>query len=150
MTDEEKLYQAYYQPDRLWTGNKAIKELHKITSMSRKDIKSWLARQAVWQVHTPLPKEMHHPHYDVTKPNEQHQFDLVHMPHNFFEGNTYKYILSGIDIASKYRVTRPITTKKSSEVSSVLRAIYKKKGGAFKYPKVLQIDNGSEFKGKVV
>ena len=32
--DEEKLYQAYYQPDRLWTGGKAIKELHKITSMS--------------------------------------------------------------------------------------------------------------------
>ena len=48
MTDEEKLYQAYYQPDRLWTGNKAIKELHKITSMSKKDIKSWLAKQALW------------------------------------------------------------------------------------------------------
>ena len=30
MTDEEKLYQAYYQPDRLWTGGKAIKELHKL------------------------------------------------------------------------------------------------------------------------
>ena len=34
LTDEEKLYQAYYEPDRLWTGGKAIKELHKITSMS--------------------------------------------------------------------------------------------------------------------
>ena len=85
MTDEEKLYQAYYQPDRLWTGNKAIKELHKITSMSKKDIKSWLAKQALWQVHIPPPKEIHHPHYDVTKPNEQYQFDLVHMPHNFLK-----------------------------------------------------------------
>ena len=36
MTDKEKLYQAYYQTDRLWTGNKAIKELHKIKSMSKK------------------------------------------------------------------------------------------------------------------
>ena len=44
MTDEEKLYQAYYEPDRLWTGGKTIKELHKITSMSKKDIKSWLAK----------------------------------------------------------------------------------------------------------
>ena len=44
MTDEEKLYQAYCQPDRLWTSNKAIKGLHKITSMSKKDIKSWLAK----------------------------------------------------------------------------------------------------------
>ena len=50
MTDEEKLYQAYYEPDRLWTGGKAIKELHKITSMSKKDIKSW-------QVHMPSPKK---------------------------------------------------------------------------------------------
>ena len=42
MTEEEKLYQAYYQPDHLWTGGKAIKELNKITSMSAKDIKSWI------------------------------------------------------------------------------------------------------------
>ena len=47
MTDEEKLYQAYYQPGHLWTGGKAIKELNKTTSMSKKDIKSWLAKQAL-------------------------------------------------------------------------------------------------------
>ena len=35
MTYEEKLYQAYYQADCLWTGNKAVKELHRITSMSK-------------------------------------------------------------------------------------------------------------------
>ena len=91
MTDEEKLYQAYYESDRLWTGGKAIKELLKITSMSKKDIKSWLAKQALWQVHIPSPKEIRHPHYDVTKPNEQHQFHLLYMPHNIFQGNTYKY-----------------------------------------------------------
>ena len=135
MTDEGKLYQAYYQPDRLWTGNKAIKELHKITSMSKKDIKSWLAKQALWQVHIPPPKEINHPHYDMTNPNEQHQFDLLYVPHNIFEGNTYKYMLTGIDVASRYKVVRLLRTKKSSEVAFVLEAIYKK-GGAFKYPKV--------------
>ena len=56
MADEEKLYQAYYEPDRLWTGGKAIKELHKITSMMKKSIKSWLAKQALWQVDIPPPK----------------------------------------------------------------------------------------------
>ena len=39
-------------------------------------------------------------------------------------------------------------TKKSSEVAFALEAIYKK-CGKFKYPKALQIDNGSEFKNKV-
>ena len=148
MADEEKLYQAYYESERHWTGGKEIKELHKITSMSKKDIKSWLAKQALWQVHIPPPKEIHHPHYDVTKPNEQHQFDLLYMPHNLFEGNTYKYILTGIDVASRYKVTRPLRTKKSSEVAFVLEAIYKK-GGVFKYPKTFQCDNGSEFKNEV-
>ena len=102
MTEEEKIYQAYYQADRLWTGRKAIKELHKITSMPKKDIKSWLAMQALWQVHIPPPKEINHPpHYDVTKPNEQYQFDILYMPHNLFKGNTYKYILTGIKIPLK-------------------------------------------------
>ena len=70
------------------------------------------------------------------------------MPQNFFEGNTHKYLLSGVDVASRYRVTKPLTTKKSSKLAFVLEAIYRK-GGLFKYPKVLQIDNGSEFKGEV-
>ena len=91
---------------------------------------------------------MDHPHYDVTKPNEQHQFDLLYMPHNLFEGNTYKYILTGIDIASRYKVARPLRTKKSSEVAFVLEVIYKK-CGVFKYTKTFQCDKGSEFKNEV-
>ena len=145
MTDEEKLYQAYYQPDRLWTGNKAIKGLYKITSISKKDIKSWLAKQAH---HITPPKEINHPHYDVTKPNGQHQFDVLYMSHNIFEGNTCKYILAGIDVASRYWVARALKTKKSSEDAFLLEAIYKK-CGVFKYPKVFQCDNGSEFKNEV-
>ena len=86
MTGEEKLSQGYYQPHRLWTGNKAIKELHKITSISKKYIYSWLAKQALWQVYIPPPKKINHPHYDVTKPNEQHQADILYTPHNIFKG----------------------------------------------------------------
>ena len=70
------------------------------------------------------------------------------MPHNLFEGNTYKYVLTGINVASRCKVARPLRTKKSSEVAFVLEAIYKK-GGVFKYPKVFQCDNGSEFKNEV-
>ena len=89
MTDE-KLNEAYYQPDHLWTGGKVIRELHKITSIPKNDFKPWLAKQSLWQVHIPPPNETNHPHYDVTKPNEQHKFDLLHVPHNVFGGNTYK------------------------------------------------------------
>ena len=70
------------------------------------------------------------------------------MPHNLFEGNTYKYILKGVNGASRYKVARPLRTKKSTEVVFVLEAIYKK-GSVFKYPKVFQCDNGTEFKNEV-
>ena len=70
MTDEEKLYETYYEPDCLWAGGKAIKELHKIRSMSKKDIKSWLAKETLWQVHILTHHILNHLHYDVTKSNE--------------------------------------------------------------------------------
>ena len=116
--------------------------------MSRKDIKSLLARKTLCQVHIPPSKEINHPHYDATKPTEQHQFDLLYIHHNFFEGNTYKYILTGIDAASTYKAARVLSTKKSSEVPFVLESIYKN-GDVFKYLKLLQCDNGSEFKNEV-
>ena len=83
----------------------------------------------------------------MTKPNEQHQIDLLYMPHNLSEENTYKYILTGMNVASRYKVAKPLKTKKSSEIAFVSEAIYKK-GGVFKYSKALQFDNGLEFKNK--
>ena len=85
--------------------------------------------------------------YDVAK-HEKHQFDLLFIPHNVSDGNTYKYILTSIDLASRYKVARPLRTKKSSKVAFILEAIYKK-CGVFKYPKVFQCDNVPEFKNEV-
>ena len=60
-----------------------------------------------------------------------------------------KYILTEIDVASRYRAAKPLRTKKSTEVAFALEAIYKK-SVVFKYPKVFQICNGSEFKNEGV
>ena len=92
----KKLNEAYYQPNHFWTGGKTIYGLYKIKSIPKKDVKPWLAKQALLQVLISPPKEINHPHYDETKPNEQHQFNLPYVPHNVFEGNTFKYILAGV------------------------------------------------------
>ena len=84
----------------------------------------------------------------MAKPNVQHQSDLLYMSHNLFEGNMYKYVLTGINVASRYKVAKPLRTKKSSKVTFVLEAIYKK-SGVFKYSKAFQCDNGSELKNEV-
>ena len=62
--------------------------------MGEKPKKQWLSRQAFWQVHLPAPKHIDRPHYQVTIPNEMHQFDLLYMPADTLYGNKYKYILA--------------------------------------------------------
>ena len=76
-----------------------------------------------------------------------HQFDLLYMPSDTLYGSKYKYILAGIDAASKYKVVRPLRTKRARYVAEIIADIYKV--GPLTYPKIFQCDNGSEFKGDV-
>ena len=51
-----KMDKIYYQPDHLWKGQKAVKELAEPNGEKPKVIKQWLSQQAFWQVHLPAPK----------------------------------------------------------------------------------------------
>ena len=136
MSDAE-FSKIYYQPKNLWKGKKAIKMLNEITGRNSED---WLTRQAYWQIHQPAPKEVQRPHFQVAKPNQLHQFDLLYMPTDKLYGNKYKYILCGIDVASRYKVARPLKTKKAKEVSLMIQDIYK--STPLYYPEVFQCDAG--------
>ena len=57
-------------------------------------------------------------------------------------GNKYKYILSRIDVASRYKVARPLRTKQAKDVAEMIADIYK----IGPYPKIFQCNNGSESK----
>ena len=137
----------YYQPNHLWKGQKAVKKLRELSREKPKTVIQWLSRQAFWQVHLPAPKCIDRPHYEVTIPNEMHQFDLLYMPSDSLYGSKYKYILAGIDAASRYKVERPLRTKQVRDVAEMIADIYKV--GPLTYPKIFQCDNDSEFKGEV-
>ena len=125
----------------------AVKKLKELSGEKPKAVKQWLSRQAFWQVHLPAPKSIDRPHYEVTAPNEMYQFDLLYMPSDSLYGNTHKYILAGIDAASRYKVARPLRTKQVRDVAEMIADIYKV--GPLTYPKIFQCDNGSEFKREV-
>ena len=91
-----KMDKIYYQPNHLWKGQKAVKKLRKLSGEKPKEVKQWLSRQVFWQVHLPAPKQVDRPHYEVTTPNEMHQFVLVYTPSDTLYGNKYKYILAGL------------------------------------------------------
>ena len=62
-------------------------------------------------------------------------------------GSKYKYILAGIDAASRYKVMRLLRTKQARDVAKMIPDIYKV--DPLTYPKIFQCDNGSKFKGDV-
>ena len=76
-----------------------------------------------------------------------HQFDLLYLPLDILYGSNYKYILAGINAASRYKVARPLRTKQARVVAEMIADIYKV--GPLTYPKIFQCDNGSKFKGEV-
>ena len=137
----------HYQPNHLWKGQKAVKKLAELSREKPKVIKQWLSRQAFWQVHLPAPKSIDRPHYQVTTPNEMHQFDLLYMPSDTLYGNKYKYIPAGVDAASRYKVARLLRTKQACNVAEMIANIYKV--GPLTYPSIFQCNNGSEFKGEM-
>ena len=49
----------------IWRGSRAIGKLHKLTGKPRKEVKEWLAKQALWQVHILVPKQVDRPHFTV-------------------------------------------------------------------------------------
>ena len=137
----------YYQPNHLSKGKAAVKELAELSREKPKTVKQWLSQQVFWQVHLPAPKCIDRPHHQVTIPNEMHQFDLLYMPLDTLYGNKYKYILAGIDAASRYKVARLLRTKQAEDVTEMIADIYKV--GPLTYLKIFQCDNGSEFKGEM-
>ena len=78
-----------------------------------------------------------------------HQADLLFLPHDKLPHGrkVYKYALTVVDVASRYKAAEPLTSKESDEVSKAFQRMYKR--GPLKWPQLLQVDPGREFMGNV-
>ena len=79
------------------------------------------------------------------KPNDIHQVDILHLPHDKYEKKIYMYALNIVDVASRYKGSYQLTTKNSNEVSQAVQWIYE--NTLLTYPKTLIIDDEKEFYG---
>ena len=145
---DSKLHKIYYSPKGYWKGFNAIDKLAEIAKVSKHDAMNFLMKQAIWQVYLPAPKYIPRKKFDIAIPNEMHQADLLFLPHDKVGRKTYKYALTVIDVASRYKAAIPLTTKYSFEIASALEKIYKR-GSLLKWPKVFRSDPGKEFMGEV-
>jgi len=90
-------------------------------------------------------KKESHGHFYVSKPNNLHQLDILYMPK---DKKGYKYILTIIDTASRYKAGEPLKDKSSNSVLKAIQKIYD--NTKLKFPDQINIDKGSEFKSEVL
>ena len=111
---DSKLARIYYSPKGYWKGIAAIKELADAAKVSEVVAQTWLKKQAIWQIYLPAPRRIPRPKFDVSVPNEVHQADLLFLPHDKVRRKTYKYVLTVVDVASRYKEAEPLTLQNGS------------------------------------
>ena len=85
----------------------------------------------------------------MATPNSVHQADLLFLPHDkpLHGRKIYKYALTVVDIASRYKEAELLTSKDSDEVAKAFQSIYKR--SPLTWPHMLQVDPGRKFMGGV-
>ena len=144
-----KLAKIYYSPQGYWKGTSAIKKLAEAAKVPEDAAKQWLIKQALWQIYLPAPRHVPRPKFDVAMPNSVHQADLLFLPHDKLPRGRkiYKYALTVVDIASRYKEVEPLTCKESAEVAKAFQSIYRR--SPLTWPQMLQVNPGREFMGSV-
>lgn len=110
-----------------------------------KDIKSWLQTKDSYTLHKGLRHKFSRNRVIVGGLNEQFQADLVDMQSLAKFNDNFKYILTCIDILSKYAWAIPLKDKSGKNVVLALKIIFSERK-----PEYFQTDKGSEFTNKLV
>ena len=145
---DSKLSKIYYSPKGYWKGLAAVKKPSSTANVSEEVAKRWLTKQTLWHIYLPAPRYIPRPKFDVFLPYAVHQADLF-LPHDKLPHGrkVYKYALTVVDVASRYKAAEPLTSKESDDVSNAFQRIYKKE--PLNWPQLLQADPGREFMGAV-
>ena len=134
----KKLSDIYYSPRGYSKGLTAIKKLASAAKVTEQQAKDWLKKQVIWQIYLPAPRHIPRPKY---------QADLLFLPHDCVRRKTFRYALTVVDVASRYKEAEPLTSKTAAEVADGLSRIYKR--SPLRWPKLLQVDPGREFMDSV-
>ncbi|GFW01826.1 uncharacterized transposon-derived protein F54H12.3 [Trichonephila clavipes] len=92
--------------------------------VSRKDIKNCLQTKESYTLHKPVRKKIDTNGVIVGRINQQFQADLVDMQSLSSFNDGYKYLLTCIDVLSKYAWAMPLKNKKSESIVSAFKKIF--------------------------
>ena len=135
MTD---VLQAIYYDPRHPAGFASVKKLAEASGLSMKQVKEWLKAQPTYTLHRSA--RIHYPtrHYVVHDIDEQWQADLADVGLLSRMNKGHHFILTVIDIFSRYAWARPIKTKHGREIARAFQDIFQEG----RIPKRIQTDQG--------
>ena len=145
---EQELRNIYYNPS---TGYQSIERLYQKAKesglkVSRKLVRDWLKTQDTYTRYKPIIRKHKYQKTFVRDLGDQIQMDLVDMGKYKNQNKGFYWILTAVEILSRYAFTIPVyrkTTKYMTEAVGELLKEFKERFG--KYPKTAQFDDGKEF-----
>jgi len=139
--EEEKLSKIYYDPNNPGSFG-GIKRLHRAAeTITLKKIKKWMQSQRTYTLHRPVTRKFPRNRVIAYDKDEVWNADLVFMDHYAHVNSGYKYILTIIDVLSKYAWALPLKDKNPKSVIAAFDTIKDRKC------KFLHTDKGGEFMG---
>lgn len=142
---EKKLKKIYYNPKHP-AGFASIAKLAEASGYSKAKVKSWLKAQPTYTLHHQARKRYPTRKYIVHNIDEQWQADLADVALIAKENSGYRFLLTVIDIFSRFAWVRPLRTKTGREVAEAFSDIFEEG----RIPKRIQTDQGKEFENRHV
>jgi hypothetical protein len=145
------LQKIYYQPSGYQRTGKNLLVASKQAGFdfSLEEVNNWLEKQVIYQIHKSRPKFIPCASFNnITVPMEVIQADILYMPHDEYEGITYMFCLTVIDVASRYKGAVAINNLTSITVTDAFNKLFNNPNNLFRLYKVKTVitDKGSEFK----
>ena len=142
---DAQLSKVYYDPKQQGSFG-GVDKLHKrFPKKSKKHIKDWLASQLTYTLHKPIKRKFPTVKYKTSGPNDLWQMDLMEMIPYAVKNKGNKYILTCIDVYSRFARALPV---KKKDGESLVEAISKMLKSTV--PRHIQTDLGKEFYNKKV
>ena len=138
---ETLLKRIYYDPSHP-AGLGSVAALAAVSKVPIKRVKQWLMKQPTYTLHRRALKRFPTRKYYVSNIDDQWQMDLADMVQVQSKNQGYRYILTCIDILSRYAWARPLKSKGAKEVATAIADIFSASG---RIPKRIQADQGREF-----
>ena len=145
---EQKLRDIYYDPSAGFQSAERLYQKAKDDglSVSRRIVKEWLKTQDTYTRHKPIVRKHKFQRTFVKDLADQIQMDLVDMGKYKNQNKGYYWILTAVEILSRYAFTIPVYRKDTKNMTKAVGDLleeFKERFG--KYPNVAQFDEGKEF-----